>query len=92
MIRKLVQSFFQLVSPLLIAWKRENQIDGARALNNELIEDETEFSTKMEEWSIVPKVIRRKRHIGGEIMLKVKTGLSSIKLHERKTQCAIKRS
>ena len=80
--KKVSSIFFQLVVPLLKAWKRENQIDGACALNNELIEDETEFSMKMEEWSIVPKVIRRNRCVGVEIMLKVKTGLSTIKLNE----------
>ena len=63
--KKVSSKFFQLVTQLLKAWKRENQIDGACALNDELIEDETEFSTKMEEWSIVPKIIRRKRHVGG---------------------------
>ena len=36
----------------------------------------------MEEWSIVPKALRRMRCIGGEIMLKVKTGLSTIKLYK----------
>ena len=32
----------------------------------------------------MPKVIRRKRDIGVETMLKVKTGLSTIKLYEGK--------
>ena len=34
---KISLKFFQLASPLLKAWKRENQIDGVHALNNELI-------------------------------------------------------
>ena len=51
------------------------------ALNNELIEDETEFSTMMEEWAIAPKTLRRKRHVGEEITFQAKTGSSAIKLH-----------
>ena len=34
---KIASKFFQLVVPLLKAWKRENQIDGTHALNDELI-------------------------------------------------------
>ena len=44
----------------------------------------------MEEWAIVPKLIRRKRHVGGEMMLKVKIGLSAIKLCQEK-KMAMKR-
>ena len=80
--KKISLKFFQLVLALLKSWKRENQIDGMHALNNELIEKEHEFSSMMKEWAIVPKVIRRKRHIGGEMMTKVKTGLSTIKLYQ----------
>ena len=47
----------------------------------------------MEQWAIVPKVIRRKRHIGGEMVLKVNTGLIAIKFHEgQNTICNEKRS
>ena len=78
--QEISSKFFQLVVPLLKAWKRENQTYGVCALNNELIEKEHEFSTMIEEWTIVPKVIRRKRHIGEEMIKEVKTGLSAIKL------------
>ena len=66
--------------PLLKAWKRETQIDGMRALNDDLI-GKNECS-KMMEWKIVPKTIRRKRCIVGQMIAQVKTGLSAIKLNQ----------
>ena len=41
--KKISFKAFQLVVPLLKVWKQENQIDGMRALNDNLIDKENEF-------------------------------------------------
>ena len=85
--KKISFKVFQLVVPLLKSWRQENQIDGMHALNDDLIKKENEFSKRME-WVIVPKVIRRKRHVLGKMTVQVKTGLNAMKWHQgQNTMC-----
>ena len=72
---------FQLVLALSKLWKQEHQIDGIHALNDDLIENENEFSMTME-WVMPPKVVRRKKHFLGQMMLQVKAELSAIQLFQ----------
>ena len=68
---------FQLMLPLLKLWKQDYKIDGIHALNNDLIENENEFSKKME-WATQPKLMRRNKCILGQMMVHVKTESSAI--------------
>ena len=46
--KKIDFKVFQLVLPLLKLWKQEHQIDDISALNDNLIENETDFSKAMQ--------------------------------------------
>ena len=51
--------------------------------DNILIEEDYQ---KMKELVIVPKLIRRKKHILGQMMMQVKTKLTAVQLHEGQKQ------